>query len=160
MKIRKATIQDLKAVTEVEARCFPEAEAAKESSFEDRLSVYPDYFWLLFDEDKLVGFVNGMVTDEPDLSDEMFADAGMHQEHGAWQMIFGVATIPEYQRQGCAEQILRQVIADARMQGRKGLVLTCKDRLIHYYAKFGFKNEGISKSVHGNAVWYQMRLEF
>ena len=56
--------------------------------------------------------------------------------------------------------MLRLVIADARAQGRKGLVLTCKDRLIHYYAKLGFVNEGISQSVHGNVVWYQMRLTF
>ena len=58
------------------------------------------------------------------------------------------------------EKLLKQAIADAKVQGRKGLVLTCKDRLIHYYAKFGFINEGVSASVHGNVVWYQMRLTF
>ena len=36
-------------------------------------------------------------------------------------------------------------------KGRKGLILTCKDRLIHYYAKFGYKNMGVSESVHGGA---------
>ena len=40
------------------------------------------------------------------------------------------------------------------------LMLTCKDKLIHYYAKFGFVNEGVSASVHGNVTWYQMRLSF
>ena len=40
-----------------------------------------------------------------------------------------------------------------------GVVLTCKDRLIHYYEKFGFVNEGLTaKSTHGGAEWYQMRL--
>lgn len=47
-----------------------------------------------------------------------------------------------------------------RTEGRKGLVLTGKDKLIHYYKTFGFVSEGISESVHGNAVWYQMRLTF
>ena len=56
--------------------------------------------------------------------------------------------------------MIRQAIEDAKEQGRKGLVLTCKDRLIRYYAKFGFENEGVSASVHGNVVWYQMRLTF
>ena len=51
-------------------------------------------------------------------------------------------------------------ISDARAQGRKGLVLTCKEALVHYYAKFGFVNEGISGSTHGGGVWYQMRLKF
>ena len=160
MEIRKATLGDLKEIAAVEAECFPAAEAASEESLRKRLSVFADHFWLLFDGDKMVGFVNGMVTDEPDLSDEMYDDASMHNPYGKWQMIFGVDTIPEYRRQGCAGKVLSRVIEDARKQGREGLVLTCKDKLIHYYAKFGFENEGLSKSVHGDAVWYQMRLKF
>lgn len=160
MEIRKATLDDLKEIAAVEAECFPAAEAASEESLRKRLSVFADHFWLLFDGDKMVGFVNGMVTDEPDLSDEMYDDASMHNPDGKWQMIFGVDTIPEYRRKGCAGKVLSRVIEDARKQGREGLVLTCKDKLIHYYAKFGFENEGLSKSVHGDAVWYQMRLKF
>ena len=160
MEIRKATLDDLKEIAAVEAECFPAAEAASEESLRKRLSVFADHFWLLFDGDKMVGFVNGMVTDEPDLSDEMYDDASMHNPDGKWQMIFGVDTIPEYRRQGCAGKVLSRVIEDARKQGREGLVLTCKDKLIHYYAKFGFENEGLSKSVHDDAVWYQMRLKF
>ena len=160
MEIRKATLDDLKEIAAVEAECFPAAEAASEESLRKRLSVFADHFWLLFGGDKMVGFVNGMVTDEPDLSDETYDDASMHNPDGKWQMIFGVDTIPEYRRQGCAGKVLSRVIEDARKQGREGLVLTCKDKLIHYYAKFGFENEGLSKSVHGDAVWYQMRLKF
>ena len=160
MEIRKATLADLAAVTAVEAECFPAAEAATEESFRARLSVYPDHFWLLFDGDKLISFVNGMVTDIADLCDEMYENAAMHDENGAWQMIFGVNTIPSYRRRGLAEQVLRQVIADAKIQGRKGLVLTCKDKLVHYYGKLGFVSEGISQSGHGGVVWYQMRLKF
>lgn len=55
---------------------------------------------------------------------------------------------------------IRYAIDDARKQGKKGLVLTYKDKLFPFYSKLGFKNEGISKSVHGNVVWYQMRLTF
>jgi predicted GNAT family acetyltransferase len=84
----------------------------------------------------------------------------MHDEQGEWQMIFGVNTIPSYRCRGLAEMVLRRVIDDARAQGRKGLVLTCKDRLVHYYAKLGFVSEGISGSEHGGVVWYQMRLTF
>ena len=54
-----------------------------------------------------------------------------------------------------------EVIADAKEQGRKGLVLTCKVRPVHYYAKFGFVDEGVTdKSTHGNVSWHQMRLTF
>lgn len=160
MIIRNATIDDLKEITEVEAICFPTAEAATEESIRKRLEVYADYFWLLYEGEKLISFVNGMVTDEPDLKDEMYENASLHNPSGKWQMIFGVDTIPSHRCQGYAEKVLWQVIEAARNQGRRGLVLTCKDKLIHYYAKFGFVNEGVSESVHGNVIWYQMRLRF
>ena len=159
--IRTATIEDLDAVTAVEAVCFPPAEAAPREAFAERLISYGNHFWLLFDGEKLVSFVDGFVTDEEDLTDEMFADASLHNESGAWQMIFGVATIPDEQKKGYAGQLLNRAIRDAKAQGRKGLVLTCKDRLVHYYAKFGFINEGrTDKSNHGGAEWNQMRLTF
>jgi ribosomal protein S18 acetylase RimI-like enzyme len=160
MNIRCATIEDLDRVTEVEALCFPPAEAASRESFEGRLTVFPNHFWVSEVDGQIVGFVNGFVTDEENLTDEMFADANMHNEKGAWQMIFGVDTIPEYQRRGIAEQVLNKVIEVAKVEGRKGLVLTCKEHMLHYYAKFGFINEGVSGSEHGGALWYQMRITF
>lgn len=153
-------MEDIKALTNVELECFPLAEAATEKDFIERVKYYGNHFWLMFDRDKLITFVDGFVTDEKNLTDEMYEKANMHNEEGAWQMIFGVNTIPSYRKHGYAGKLIHCAIEDARRQGRKGLVLTCKDRLIPYYSKFGFKNEGISQSVHGNVVWYQMRLTF
>ena len=160
MTIRSARMADLEAVAALEALCFPAAEAATRESFAARLSVYPEYFWLLEENGMLVSFVNGMVTDLPDLTDEMYENAALHDPRGRWQMIFGVNTHPDYRRRGLAEIVLRRVIDDARAQGRAGLVLTCKDKLVHYYAKLGFVDEGLSGSAHGGVVWHQMRLTF
>ena len=160
MEIRKGTLKDLEAIAAVEAACFPAAEAATAEEFAGRLQQYGDHFWLLWEGERLLAFVDGFCTDWPDLTDEMYADASLHRENGAWQMIFGVNTIPACRRQGYAGQLLQQAIADARAQGRKGLVLTCKEALVPYYAKFGFVNEGVSGSTHGGVVWYQMRLKF
>lgn len=158
--IRTATLDDLDAVTAVETECFPATEAATRADFEHRLSLYSNHFWLMFDKDQLIAFVDGFVTDEADLTDEMYEHAELHNESGDWQMIFGVNTLPKYRKHGCAGELIKRAISDAKAQGRKGLVLTCKDKLIHYYAAFGFVNEGISASVHGNVTWYQMRLTF
>ena len=161
MHIRTASMADLAAVTAMEAACFPAAEAATAQDFAARLAVYPNHFWLLeADDGTLISVINGLVTDEPVLRDEMYADASLHNEQGAWQMIFGVNTHPGYRQQGYAARVMERVIADARIQGRKGCVLTCKDRLVHYYEKFGYKNEGVSQSTHGGVVWYDMRLTF
>ena len=161
MEIRTATGADLDAIAAVEAACFPAAEAATPAEFAERLRYYGDHFWLMWEDGRLAAFVDGFVTDEPDLTDEMYERAELHRENGAWQMIFGVNTLPEYRRQGLAGALLRRAIEDARRQGRKGLVLTCKERLTAYYAGFGFADEGVTgKSTHGGAVWHQMRLRF
>ena len=160
VKIRLATMADLDEITEMEARCFPQAEAATRKSFEKRLLAFANHFWLLEQDGKIISGINGMVTNESTLTDKMYADASMHDEDGAWQMIFGVTTLPEYQGNGYAALLMRQVITDCREQGRKGIVLTCKDRLIPFYEKFGFVNEGESQSEHGGATWFEMRLTF
>lgn len=160
MPVRTAVFSDLPALAAAEALCFPPAEAASEADLAARLRVYPNHFWLLEEDGSLISFINGLVTDIPQLQDAMYADPSFHRENGAWQMIFGVNTLPQYRRQGRAAQVMKRVIDDAHAQGRKGCVLTCKDALIPYYARFGFQNEGISASSHGGAVWYSMRLTF
>lgn len=161
MTIRHAVMDDLDTLATVEAECFPSAEAATREDIRARLAVYPNHFWLLFDDGgRLVSFVNGMTTDAPDLADEMYSDASLHDEHGAWQMIFGVNTIPAYRRRGCASRVIRHAADEARTQGRRGMVLTCKEAKIGFYARLGFVDEGLSSSTHGGVPWHQMRLTF
>ena len=161
MEIRHATKHDISAISEVEAKCFPPSEAASEKAFTGRIENYGNHFWLMYENDKLIAFVDGFVTDESDLTDKMFADATMHNENGAWQMIFGVNTLPEYRNNGYASELLRRAVDEAKEQGRKGVVLTCKDKLLPFYARLGFVDEGVTdKSTHGNAVWHQMRIIF
>lgn len=160
LMIRKATLADCAAITALEAACFPPAEAAPYDSFEARLKAFPDRFWLLFLDGELVSMVNGSLSNESDLRDEMFHDTALHDDDGVWQMIFGVATMPAHRCKGYAGMLLKRAIEDCRREGREGLVLTCKDYRVHYYASFGFVNEGLSSSEHGGDVWYQMRVKF
>ena len=158
--IRTAVSEDLDQVTAIEAVCFPKAEAADRASFAHRLATFPDSFFVAVHDGKIIGFVNGCVTNEKTIRDEMYEDSSLHDSKGAYQSIFGLDVLPEYQRQGIAAKLMEQMIRDAKERGRKGLILTCKDRLIHYYEKFGYKNKGVSQSVHGGVVWYDMLLEF
>jgi len=160
MEMRYANSDDLARIAEIEAAAFPETEAASEASLADRLRCYPNHFLIMTDDGVPIGFVNGMVTDKVDLTDDLYDDASLNDESAAWQMVFGLDMLPEYRRRGLAAMLLNRFIEDARAQKRRGVVLTCKDRLIHYYKKFGFVDEGISGSTHGGAVWHQMRLTF
>ena len=144
MRIRTATQDDLDAICRVEAICFPASEAGTRESFAARLKVFPRHFLLLEDEGRLIGFVNGMVTDDRTISDVMF----------------GLDVLPEHRRKGYAGQLMRALIEHSREDGRCGCILTCKEHLLPYYTRFGFRNLGVSLSQHGGAVWYDMILEF
>lgn len=160
MTIRTAEKQDLDVLSDIELKCFPKAEAARYEDIRDRLAIYPNHYYLLEVDGRVVSYINGMVTNERKLTDEMYENASMHDESGKWQMIFGVDTLPDYRKRGYAARLMEYVIEQAKKEGRYGLVLTCKDKLVHYYEKFGFVSEGVSQSVHGGVTWYDMRLTF
>ena len=158
--VRHAFPCDDHEIAGLEKICFPEAEAASEETISERVHAYPDNFTLVVYNGEIIGVVDGPVTREKDLTDEMYSDTSFHHDDGTWQMIFGVETHPHHRRKGVAELALHSFLEYARLIGCKGAVLTCKEELVHYYAKFGFINEGVSVSTHGGAVWYQMRLVF
>lgn len=160
-RIRNVRKEDLDRVTEVEAICFPAAEAAERESFERRIEAFPESFFVAEDESgRIIGFINGCVTDERTIRDEMFEDCGLHRADGRYQSIFGLDVIPEWRCKGVAASLMNHMIRTSKERGKKGVILTCKDRLIHYYEKFGYQNLGVSGSVHGGAVWYDMLLEW
>ena len=161
MTIRNAQPEDLQAIAALEAACVPPAEAASLQSLEQRLKVFADHFLLLLNEKgELVGFINGMVTDLPDLQDCMYEQAELHNEQGAWQMIFGLDVREQDRCHGYGACLVQAMTEHARSQGRRGLVLTCKEHRLAYYASLGFVDEGFCGSVHGGVRWHQMRLTF
>ena len=158
--IRKAVPTDLDRLIKIESICFPPAEAAGREALAQRLYAFPACFWVMEEAGEMIGFINGMATDEPVIADEMFENAFLHKAEGRWQSVFGLDVLPEYRGKGCAAQLMQALIADARALGRRGCILTCKAHLLHYYEKFGYHSLGISTSQHGGAQWYDMVLEF
>ena len=156
---RAEQAQDAAMAAALEAICFPPEYAASPAAIAERMATYADHFWLIEDEGgMLLTLVNGPCTHARDLSDEMYEAPTMHDPNGAWQMILGVATAPAAQGQGLATRLLRTVIETTRAHGRQGLVLTCLDDLVGFYARLGFVDEGLSASHHGGVPWHQMRL--
>ena len=82
VKIRKADISDIEAVTELESRCFPIAEAADRKAFELRLRNYPECFWLTEKDKQVACMINGMTTNSKDLCDEMYESADLYTPDG------------------------------------------------------------------------------
>ena len=114
MTIRSATIKDLEALHAIEITCFPPNQAASLETLERRLNIFPQHFWLIEEDGKVIGFINGMITDY-------------------------------------------NTVEFSRKNNRKGITLTCEKHLIPYYEKAGFVNAGLSASVHGGDVFYDMQ---
>ena len=163
--IRTARPEDAAQIVAIDAQCFNLTEAARPETVAKKMANYNGHYWVIIDtdrEDKVVTYLNGYCTDKKDLLDEdMDHPETAHNEKGVWQMFCGLATLPEYQGKGLAGMIMDHAIHLAKEDGRKGVVLTCKDHLVPFYEKrFGYVNEGRSTSSHCGATWNQMRLTF
>lgn len=156
--IREACLTDLERITEIEAICFPAAEAAPKESFQERIAAFPESFLVGEIDGIMVGFINGCATNSPVIYDELFHSTQGHIADGKNLSVFGLDVIPEYQKQGIAAKLMKQFIEVAKSKGKENVILTCKDKLVHYYEYFGFKNDGISNSQHGGAKWFDMTL--
>ena len=160
LTIRRATADDVKQIAAIEEKCFPPAEAASIKSFFERFMVFPECFYVAELKGKVVGHINGCVTDMPDLPDELYHNAALHKPKGDWQTVFGIAVLPEYQHQGIASAMMKKFQMQAKEQGRKGIILTCKDEKKTFYEGLGFFCKGVSNSCHGGAKWNDMLCEF
>ena len=155
--IRHANSKDVDILAKIELASYPKEEAASKNSIRERIKYFGDYFWILEENGEILAFINGMVSGEKNLNDEMYEDASLHNPDAKNFMIFSVVTNPNHRKKGYSKIILDKMIEDLEQQNKKEIVLTCKEHLLDFYARFGFVNEGISTSNHGGVSWYQMR---
>lgn len=156
--IRPACAADLDAVAAIENACFPAAEAATRDSLKERLAAFRHSFLIAEKEGKPVGFINGCVTAQHILTDDLYESTKLHDDDAANMMVFGLDVLPQEQHQGIAVQLMQAYIAIAKKRHKALITLTCKDRLIPFYEQFGYVCEGQSVSTHGGAVWYTMTV--
>ena len=91
-------IHILKKVAEVEALCFPAAEAAGYEDFMERYKTCKNSFFVAETEDgEIAGFCNGCCADTDYLADALYHDATLHNPDGDYQMIFGLDVNPKFQ---------------------------------------------------------------
>ncbi|MEG1642295.1 MAG: GNAT family N-acetyltransferase [Synergistaceae bacterium] len=160
MIVRNAHKDEIKILADIEASCFPIAEAATYESLVERFEYFPENFFVAEEEGKIIGFINGAVTNKTTIPDEMYAITSLHDNKGSYQTVFGINTLLEFRHRGVGSAMMKKLIDHAKNSGRKGIILTCKEEKIAFYTRLGFKSQGISNSTHGGAVWYDMILTF
>ncbi|WP_108652809.1 GNAT family N-acetyltransferase [Dongshaea marina] len=158
--LRPASINDIERISEIETLCFPQSEAADLDAFKQRFAVFPECFIVIEVDGKVVGHINGCINNKLEITDALFENASLHQPDGMYQTIFGLAVDPKFQHQGYASRLIQAFIQQSKERGLRGIVLTCKEHLVNYYERHGFKLEGQSNSTHGGSLWFDMTLIF
>jgi ribosomal protein S18 acetylase RimI-like enzyme len=156
--IRHVLPQDLDECFFVETSGFPPEEAAARETIQLRLETFPEGFLVAEVYGRIVGMLNSGATDKDDISDEALKQLIGHDPDGKNLVVFALAVLPEFRKQGVARQLMSRFVDEARQREKENVLLLCKQHLIRYYERMGFVHAGLSKSTHGGAEWHQMQL--
>jgi len=142
----------------IEQVCFPSNEACSEKNMKERIARAPELFLVAIDKEtgKIVGFVNGLATNEYVFRDDFFTNAGKHDPNGKNIMLLGLDVLPAYRKQGLGKELMYQYLRRERVNGRRMIILTCLQSKVKMYKKMGFQDEGISDSSWGGEKWHEM----
>lgn len=142
----------------IEQICFPPHEACSEKSMRERIAAAPELFLVAADKEtgKLVGFLNGLATDETAFRDEFFTNISLYHPKGKNVMLVGLDVLPDYRGQGLGRELVFQYIQREQEKGRQMLVPTCLDSKVQMYEKFGFQDRGTANSAWGGEAWHEM----
>jgi ribosomal protein S18 acetylase RimI-like enzyme len=156
--IRHVLPEDLDGCFTVETSGFPPEEAATRETIRLRIETFPEGFLVAEVNGRVVGILNSAATHKDDISDEELKQLIGHDPGGRNMVVFALAVLPEYQKQGIAHQLMSRFVEEARAGEKENVLLMCKAHLVEYYQRMGFAHTGISRSTHGGAEWHEMQL--
>ncbi|KAF3043818.1 hypothetical protein E8E12_010559 [Didymella heteroderae] len=84
-----------------------------------------------------------------------------HNEDGETICLHSLCIHPDFASQGLGQILLKSYVQRIKDSGvAKRIALLCRERLIGFYQKAGFKKVGPSKCQYGGGNWFDMVIEF
>lgn len=157
--IRQVERRDLDDCYKIEKKCFPTKEAATKKRIKKRIKTFPEGFLVAEIKDKVVGMINSTSTNKNNLSLDRLKDMTNFERNGENIVVFSLAVDPDFQGRGLSKVLMKAFISKCRELKKKKILLLCKENMIKYYKKYGFKYLGESQSNHGNSKWHEMSLD-
>lgn len=142
MIIRRVTMDDLGEVVNLESAAFKMTKEQTRNDMVGRIENYPDTFLVAQEDDKVIGHIFGPTFNKRYIEDELYFENHPNQKDDRYQMVLSLAVLPEYRKQGVATKLIEAMTQEARKQNRQAISLTCLPKLIKFYEKRGFHNEG------------------
>lgn len=154
--IQPAQPQDLSQIMTIENAGFSSAEAATEASMAERIQQIPDTFLVAKQRKTIVGYIVGPAFDQRYLTDDLFERTMPNAAGDAYQTVLSLAVSPLHRHEGVAGQLLEALAVVAFDQHREAITLTCLEKLVPFYERHGYVNEGVSASSHAGETWYNL----
>lgn len=142
MIIRRVTMDDLEEVVNLESAAFKMTKEQTKNDMMGRFENYPDTFLVAQEDGKVIGHIFGPAFNKRYIEDELYFENHPNQKDDRYQMVLSLAVLPEYRKQGVATKLIEAMTQEARKQNRQAISLTCLPKLIKFYEKRGFHNEG------------------
>jgi ribosomal protein S18 acetylase RimI-like enzyme len=159
LEFRNAQTADLPAIMAIERAGFTPNEAASTESMRERIELIPDSFIVATADEQVRGYIVGPAIAERYLYDELFDHLTANDATAAYLGVLSLAVAPDTQGQGIGGQLLTAFADRARVQGRRGITLTCLKRLVPFYEAHAYVNEGVADSAHAGETWYNLVRE-
>lgn len=154
-----ATEDELLHVFDIEQQSYPPEAAAALDAFRFRKQAFPDFFLIAIRDEQPVGMINGVRTDESDLSDEGVKGTAASTRQGNYFCVLTVAVNETHRRQGIGSALVVALIEQARKHRIEAIVLMCEEHLVTFYTQLGFHYVKLSSSTHGGIAWHEMRMD-
>jgi len=154
--LRNVKESDIERLLIIENEGFTKEEAATKEAFLERIALIRDTFIVAEKEGKVIGYVNGPIIPSPYITDDLFKSIRQNPHTGGFQSILGLAVAKDARNEGIANLLMDKLKKIVIENKREGITLTCKDELISFYKKLGFKNHGLSESQHAGTDWYNL----
>jgi len=152
-----AEITDLPEIMTIERAGFTPAEAASDASMAQRIAQISDTFIVAKDDHgHVAGYIVGPASDNRYITDDLFATVTPNVTTAKYQTVLSLSVAPETQGSGLGSQLLAHFATIAKAAHRRGITLTCLKRLVPFYEKNGYTNEGQAESEHAGEIWYNM----
>lgn len=160
-EFRNIQLEEIAQAVEIERICFPPNEACSYEHMAARIKKASDLFLVAVDKKtrKLAGFLNGLATNQVNLTDDFFTDAQVHNPDGKHIMLLGLDVLPQHRGQGLARALVKEYLHREKEKNRKLVVLTCVEEKVKMYEKFGFRDHGIGVSKWGGEQWHEMSVD-
>ncbi|MFQ5787297.1 MAG: GNAT family N-acetyltransferase [Thermodesulfobacteriota bacterium] len=157
LKIRQVEGRDLDECYRTESACYTSDGATREK-IRKRIRLFPEGFLVAESGSRVIGLINSASTNKEDITDEELKDMDGHVKDGRNIVIFSLAVLPEFQRNGISKKLMSKFIASSKYLKKEKILLLCKSELASYYRNYGFLYGGKSRSKHGGFEWHEMYL--